>query len=241
MFGLLRVMATIVMTTISILFPLTSLASAATVDTSYNDCASEGSSRASSGLAHFSVGIVGVNGGSDWTKNSCLGDETHHFDHYALYVNTNYPSDGCHTAENRTDAYNCGYDLGLFDVGYAASQGAHANTWFEDVEGGPGTGIPWATDSLDSSFLWGLEGALEARGATTIGFYSTPSQWQNITGGWHSGNDGWYATGVEGMPSSSTINNACHSKFTGGPVVYYQYIVGGLSSGLDYDGSCGGG
>jgi hypothetical protein len=235
---LFRMVALVVLIFVGILFPLNSFAAAATVDTSYNACASEGSSRASSGLGHFSTGIVGVNSGSDWTKNSCLGDEIHHFDNYALYVNTNYPSDGCHTAENRTDAFNCGYNLGLFDVNYASSQGAHSNTWFEDVEGGPGTGIPWATDSLNSSFLWGLEVSLRLWGAGTIGFYSTASQWQSITGNWHNDNDGWYATGVNGTPSASTIHNACHSNFTGGHNVYYQYIVGGLSGGLDYDGSC---
>jgi len=236
---LLACLVAVFITILSILFPLTSLASTETVDVSNNDCASSGSSQTESSLRHFAIGIVSVSGnGADWAKNSCLGSEIHHFNSYALYVSTNYPSSGCHTSQNRANAYNCGYNLGLFDVGYAASKGAHSNTWFLDVEGGPGSGIPWSTHSLDSSFLYGLASSLQTRGVTVIGYYSTASMWQSITGGWHSGNYAWYATGANGMPPSSVVRSACHNNFTGGPVVYYQYIIGGLASGIDYDGSC---
>jgi hypothetical protein len=227
----------VVITSLSLLFPLAGLVSADIVDTSNNACASPGSSSVSSILGYHHLGIIGVNGaGLDWAKNSCLHAELSHFNEYALYVGTNYPSSGCHTSPNRKNAYNCGYQLGLFDVAYASSQQAGSSTWFLDVE--EGSGVTWSTHSLDSSFLWGLEDALQARGVTTIGFYSTSSQWHNITGDWHSGNDAWYATGVNGTPSSSVIHQVCRSGFTGGPVVIYQWIVGGISSGLDYDGAC---
>jgi len=227
----------LVLTALIILFPLNAIVSADTIDVSNNDCASPGSSQTESSLGHFNVGIVSVSGNlGDWDKNSCLRSEISHFDKYALYVDTNYPSAGCHTGTTRTDAYNCGYSLGLFDVGYAASQGAHSNVWWLDVEQ---PGVQFAsTYSKNSVFLYGLSSALQTRGVTDLGYYSTSLQWDGITGGWHSGNNAWYATGEHGSPPSSIINNDCHNDFTGGPVVYYQYIVGSTQSGLDYDGNC---
>jgi hypothetical protein len=232
-----KLSAVIVIAIMGVLLPFSGVAHADIVDTSDNACASPGSTHVSSSLGYHHVGIVGVNGtGLDWAKNSCLAAELSHFNLYALYVGTNYPSAGCHTRPSRANAYNCGYSLGLFDVAYASSQGAHTDTWYLDVEQGPG--ITWSTHSLDSAFLWGLEDALQARGVARLGFYSTAQQWQNITGNWHSGNDAWYATGSNGVPPTSTIRQVCHTHFTGGPVVLYQYIVGGVSGGLDYNGAC---
>jgi hypothetical protein len=211
----------------SLLYPATASAASDIIDISYDKCQSPGSSRVASWVGHHDVGIVGVNGGGDWEKNSCLGNETKHFDKYMLYVNTNYPSDGCHQSISRKAAYHCGYNLGLWDLNYASSQGAHSNIWFVDVE--EGAGIPWSgSDSINSAFLYGLAKALEAHGAY-MGWYSTSSQWDSVTGGWHPGGFVWYATGSHGRPSSGTIHDACRSNFTRGiGVSYFQYIDGGL-------------
>jgi hypothetical protein len=237
--ALLRItsIATLSILIVSILLPLRSSASTDIVDLSDNDCVRSGSSQVRSDIKHYDTGIVSVSGAyGDWGKNSCLRNEVSHFNRIALYVSTNYPSSGCHTAPSRTNAFNCGYNLGLFDVNYASSQGVHSNTWYMDVENN--SGITWTSHSLNQSFLWGLSSGLKARGVTVRGFYSTSQAWQSITGGWNIGLYAWYATGANGHPSSSDANRACKSNFTGGPVVYYQYIVGGLISGIDYDAPC---
>jgi hypothetical protein len=222
---------------VSILFPVSSFASSDIVDVSDNDCAGVGSSQVKSSIGHYDTGIVSVSGGgADWAKNSCLHNELQHFNRYALYVATNYPSHGCPTLPNRTLAFLCGFNLGFFDVRYASSQGAHSNAWFVDVE--INSGIQWSSHSLDSSFLYGLQTALVARGVTFIGYYSTAPAWQTITGGWHNEKYAWYATGALGTPSSSTIKEDCRSNFTGGPVVYYQYIIGGYINGIDHNKPC---
>lgn len=210
----------------NVVLPATASAADA-VDFSYDKCRSSGSSQVASWIGHYNVGIVGVNAGGDWEKNTCLKNEIKHFDKYMLYVNTNYPSDGCHQAISRKAAYHCGYNLGLWDVQYAADQGAHSNIWWLDVEEGPG--IPWSgRDTINSVFLYGLARGLEHSGAY-VGWYSTRYQWESITGGWHPGGLVWYATGSQGKPSRSTINEACGSNFTRGPgVSYYQFIDGGL-------------
>lgn len=213
-------------TVASSFFPVTAYAADA-VDFSYDKCRTPGSSHVATWIGHYGTGIIGVNGGGDWEKNPCLKNETKHFDKYTLYVNTNYPSDGCHQRISRKAAYHCGYNLGIWDVNYASSQGAHSNIWWLDVE--EGAGIPWSgRDTINSVFLYGLARALEHSGAI-VGWYSTSSQWESITGNWHPGGLVWYATGSQGKPSHSTIKEACRSNFTlGTGVAYYQFIDGGL-------------
>lgn len=204
-------------------FPVQVFAQSAAIDFSYDKCSG---SKAASYVGHYNMGIVGVNAGGDWEKNPCLKDEITHFDHYFLYVNTNYPSDQCQQALSRPAAYHCGYNLGRWDVDYAASQGAHANLWFLDVEEGPG--IPWSgNDNLNSVFLYGLGKGIQSKTTTGLGFYSTGLQWGDITGGWNGRNVDWYATGSIGKPSQATIKQACSTNFSQGQgVVFYQYIVG---------------
>jgi hypothetical protein len=223
--------AALIIVTGSLFLPVSGSAAADIIDISYDKCASP--SRTDSSVGHHSIGIIGVNGGGDWEKNPCLKDELNHFDSYELYVNTNYPSNNCPTSVTRANAFNCGYNLGLWDVRYASSQGAHSYIWWLDVEEGPG--ITWSgRDSINSSFLYGLAKGLQAQGAGPVGYYSTKQQWGSITGGWRSNGLVWYATGSIGRPPSSIINNACHSNFTGGQAGYYQYIVGSF----DHDEQC---
>jgi hypothetical protein len=199
------------------------------VDFSYDKCRSPGSTKVATWVGHYKVGIIGVNAGGDWEKNTCLRNETKHFDGYMLYVNTNYPSDGCHQPVSRKAAYHCGLAAGIFDIKYANSQGAHSSLWWLDVE--EGAGIPWAgNDTVNSAFLYGMAKAFEKHGIK-VGWYSTSLQWKDITAtGWYPGGFVWYATGSQGKPSSGTINDACHSNFTHGSqgVAFYQFIYGGL-------------
>ena len=219
--GLILLVAAIV------LAPVSAYADSWGIDISYDKCGSS--------LGQYDHGMVGVNGGGDWERNTCLGSEIKHFDNYFLYVNTNYPSDSCHEPVSRKAAYHCGYNLGRWDVDYANGQGAHSNVWFLDVE--EGRGIPWSgNDSWNSAFLYGLGKGIQSETNALIGYYSTPSMWSDITGDWNSGGMGWYATGSIGKPSNGTIDDACKSAFNGGNygVTVYQYIVGDF----DHDDLC---
>lgn len=204
------------------------------VDFSHEKCRANDPSRVANWVGHYSLAILGVNGGGDWEKNTCLKSELKHVDKYMLYSNTNYPSDGCHEAPSRKAAYHCGYNAGIWDLHYASSQGAHSSVWFIDVEEGPG--IPWSSSrSLNSVFLYGMARAFENNGIT-VGWYAPLSHWDDITGGWHPGGIDWYPTGhTGGVPSHQAIKDACHTNFTKGPgVALYQYI----DQGLDHDNAC---
>jgi hypothetical protein len=218
---------------LSLLNPANGLAATSMVDFSHDKCVAKNSPLVAPGLGYYSRAIIGVNGGGDWEINPCLKDELQHAHSYALYVNTNYQSNQCNPHLSRRTAFNCGWDLGRWDVSYAGSQGAYSNTWFIDVETGPS--IPWQEDdSLNATFLYGLAIGLQSAGVKVIGYYSTQDMWQYIVGSWHSNNYGWYATGSQGPPSPSTIRTDCSTEFTGARNIYYQYIMGDL----DVDAPC---
>jgi hypothetical protein len=214
---------------LSILTPATALAGPDALDISSPQCRSDGSSLVAKGVKHYKVGIVGVNKAGDFDKNTCLGNEIKHFDHYSLYAALNYTSDYCHKKTNRPrhDAFDCGEKVSLWNLQYASSQGAYSDHWYEDVE----IGTRWDSKYNDA-FLYGVAKALESRGIT-VGFYSTSYMWGVITDNWKPGGHDWYATGP-GKPSDSTVRDACNSNFTGGKVVYYQFI----GPSFDLDNKC---
>ncbi len=193
------------------------------IDVSYPQCDIQNS------LGRGRVGIIGVNGGGDFVGNPCLAGEIKHFSHYELYANTNYPSSGCPTPSTNNAAKNCGYKVGQWAYHYAITHGAYASTWWVDVEEGPG--IPWSGNKiLNRNFLYGMLKGLQSKGVRSVGYYSTGPQWNSITGGWHSGNLGWYATGATAQTASVGVRDYCHKSFTGGPVRYVQYIRGNLDT-----------
>ena len=245
--SLIASFAAAIILTVGIFFPVTSSADSDVVDISWPQCSGSG---VESSVGHYTAGIVGVNDGADFEINPCLGSEIAHFDGYTLYANTNYPSSGCSTQAgltNRQNAFNCGYDVGIWDVTHACSQGAQSYIWWLDVE--TGTRVPWSGKySLDQSFLTGLASALSShayicsnvpvadQNNVIIGYYTNPSSWASVTGNWHvpthNENLAWFATGAT---TSSGAVNYCNSTgdFTGGPLVYVQYTAG-----IDYDASC---
>lgn len=206
----------------TLFFPSVTFAEKVVIDISYDKCDGSGTA---SWVGHHEYGIVGVNGGGDWEENPCLASEVKHFDGYYLYVNTNYPSDGCHKTPSRRAAYDCGYHLGKWDVNYADNHGAHSSTWFLDVE----TLNTWSDHkSFNASFIHGLAKGLKASGVSYIGYYSTGSQWRDITGGWPGNGWDWYATAKHGEPNKHQVKSYCSANFSGGTVVLYQYIKDGL-------------
>jgi len=120
------------------------------------------------------------------------------------------------------------------------STAAGANWWL-DVE----TGNSWETlesaygqtptaQANDQASIAGAIAALQSRGVTTIGVYSTSYQWAQImgsTGTQFAAQPAW----VAGTGSLSTAQSNCASaSFTGGPVTLTQYA----SSGYDADYHC---
>ena len=177
----------------------------------------------------------------------------------AYYVNTGNPGPRvssfwpngqqtprvCATSYPANDSTACAYDYGwnnaLDSFGRAVTAATAAGapdpagaTWWLDVE----TGNSWESLQYgasptylanDTATLQGMVDALRSRGVTTVGAYSTSSQWSQITGGATLGGiPVWYA----GVGTLSQATSRCSSaySFTGGPVVLTQYASGGYDA-----------
>jgi hypothetical protein len=117
---------------------------------------------------------------------------------------------------------------------------ALASPWWLDVE----TGNTWetieygrtsATEAYDTAMLEGMVASFTNIGVTTLGIYSTPSQWSEITG--YSGNA--FASVPVWIPGYATLSAAeaacATTSFTGARVSMIQYP----SQGYDGDYVCG--
>src|SRR5260370_30093847 len=85
-------------------------------------------------------GIVGVTGGLDFTKNTCLLTEASWFHDLSLYMNTGFP--GANYVQKYTTyprkcsmhgaqcwAYSYGFSAEQYALLYAASQNVHSSLW----------------------------------------------------------------------------------------------------------------
>jgi hypothetical protein len=185
-------------------------------------------------------GIVGVTGGLDFTRNTCLFREAHWFNHLSLYMNTGYPGVkyvrkvagypwGCRHDNDSCLAYSYGFDAAQYGLLYAASQNVHSTVWWLDVE----TENSWTPNKRDNRQA--IQGMIDAIRQSiilpTIGIYSTPKQWRVITGGWRNGFSNWVGTG---SAKRSVATAACQgSDFTAGGTVLTQYVLK-----LDHDYVC---
>lgn len=197
------------------------------VDMSSPQCGSLGS------IGHYSFGMVGVNDASaDFSTNPCLRAEIRHLNHYSLYAAANYPSTYC-SNHGINSAFACGQNAAAYALGAASSNHVHASTWWIDVEVQGG----WGSDTrANVQFLNGMRSKL-ARQVPTVGFYSTQSQWDQITGGWKNSSPIWYASGISS--SSIPVNikrNYCSMHFTHGQNLWVQYID--TNKGLDVNIPC---
>ncbi|HSX46242.1 MAG TPA: hypothetical protein VLG27_04565 [Candidatus Saccharimonadia bacterium] len=187
-------------------------------------------------------GIVGVNNGKGFSANPCLKKEASHFLNLSLYANTGYPDSSfglqyqnspqtCASNDLPCLAYNYGYNAGLYAYNTAASNGlGSVKTWWLDVE----TMNTWTPDALQNqSSLKGESDALLAKGAATIGVYSTTAQWQTITGGWQ---NGWPSWGATTWTTAKQAAGYCNGhQFTGGPSYLMQFLP---KHSLDQDYAC---
>ncbi len=201
-------------------------------------------------------GIVGVNGGSNYTQDPCAKSLASLFSGKAvpvsLYVNTGLYRGGSYFAQAMTTG-NCGTNqgCGAFEDGYLAGQYAYkyatsqglgltATTWWLDVE----NTNTWDTDlSLNTQEIKGeykaLSDALMSTPGSTIGVYAVPSQWAGIVGNnWDKTNDAWPTWIANGLnnPSQATIQSYCTApSVTGGTTnEIVQYVV----NKQDYDYGC---
>ena len=118
--------------------------------------------------------------------------------------------------------------LGWADAG--ATRTPVANSWWLDVE----TANSWRADtSLNVAALQGAADYLQSVGATSVGFYSTPTMWSQITGNTTAFSG--YRTWVAGASSLQAAKSRCAgSGFTGGGVQLSQFP----KSGFDADVAC---
>lgn len=150
----------------------------------------------------------------------------------------------CNTAASPgSDTANCAYDYGwnaaadsyqtavraYISLGLAApgaTSTPKANTWWLDVE----TGNSWRTDvKLNVAALQGAVAYLQSAGAASVGFYSSHSQWNQITGSTlaFAANQSW----VAGASTARQARTVCRgSAFTGNVVAMAQYFAMGFDA-----------
>lgn len=146
------------------------------------------------------------------------------------------------------DTPACNYDYGWYaaEDSYQTAVAAYAslgdvnpldatatpygNTWWLDVE----TANSWRTDpTRNAAALQGAADYLASRGITSIGFYSTPTQWSSITG--DPAGFALYPSWVAGARNiRGAQQNCAGTGFTGGPIALAQYF----SNGFDADIGC---
>lgn len=145
------------------------------------------------------------------------------------------------------DTADCAYDYGwnaaadsyatavraYISLGWAqagASRTPVANAWWLDVE----TANSWREDAtLNVAALQGAVDYLRSVDVASVGFYSTPSMWAEITG--DTSSFGAYHTWVAGARTLQDARSRCTGVgFTRGGVELTQY----LSKGFDADYRC---
>jgi hypothetical protein len=198
--------------------------------------------------------IVGVNGGKVFSVNSCLAAQVAWGGGTAaeLYANTGNPGPALSSFwpkgqttprfcdANNPDTVDCAYDYGWNAAQHSlqTAQSAYgslgiatspaATRWWLDVE----TANSWRTDtSLNVAALQGEFDYLTSAGVANVGFYSTTSQWNTITGGskLFSPAPSWGA----GSPSEKAAKSLCATtvtSFTGGRLAMVQYIYQGFDA-----------
>ena len=126
------------------------------------------------------------------------------------------------------DAVNAYVSLGWAQAG--ATRTPVANNWWLDVE----TANSWtSTQNLNVQALQGEADYLSSVGASSVGFYSSPSAWQTITNATTVFSA--YPSWVAGASSLTDAQSRCGTAgFTGGSASLAQFVSGGF----DNDYSC---
>jgi hypothetical protein len=130
------------------------------------------------------------------------------------------------------DSYRTAVDayVSLGKVLPGATDTPHPNEWWLDVE----SANSWESNTANNvAALQGEVAYLQAKGAPSVGFYSTGTDWQAVTGGTTA-----FSAAPSWHPGSTTRQGAqswCGTPgVTGGPTRYAQY----RASGFDADVRC---
>jgi hypothetical protein len=101
-----------------------------------------------------------------------------------------------------------------------------ANRWWLDVE----TANSWRSDTfINVAALRGAVRYLESVGAASVGFYSAPHMWREITGNTEAFTD--YPTWVAGATTRAGARRRCAGDgFTGGGVELAQFFINGFDA-----------
>jgi hypothetical protein len=186
-------------------------------------------------------GIVGVNNGTGYSTNPCVASEASRFTNLSLYANTGWNAQSsfinpssprtCDAGDNNCLAYNYGYNAGVYALSAASSVGVVSSTWWLDVE----NVNTWSSDTIQNrNSLQGEYDALTAGGVSTVGAYSTTTQWNSITGSWQNYWPNWGATT---WTTATQAKKYCTGhQFTGGPSYLMQFKA--QKSSLDQDVAC---
>jgi len=193
---------------------------------------------------HTSIGIVQVSGGSiDSSPNPCYVQQ-------AKWAGPNVESyiymDGLPSSALASQSFNYGYTMARHWVDYSRGVGVNAHMWWLDVENNSG----WNGTTTGNGQV--IQGALAGLKSEKVkaGVYSSPGQWQQITGNmaipgvptWSPGagnlsGPGYTATNFCAAPSQHT--------FGGGKLKLVQYGYNGSFTGAyggpmvyDYDYAC---
>jgi len=184
----------------------------------------------------YLFGVVGVTNGHAFRNNPCFASQyawaTGPMAPESVYLNLNEDI-GTTAANGETGPYgacppdtachalNYGYNAASSAYTYAARQVPTfvAQMWWLDIE----TENSWSESdlSLNQDVIKGALRFLRDERHFTVGIYSTPSMWKEITGGWQNGLPAWVGGGTQG--NAPTL---CGVGFTGGPVYLVQYARG---------------
>jgi hypothetical protein len=195
------------------------------------------------------IAVVQVTGGSiDSAPNSCYVQEANwagkHMSAY-IYMDglpglgdpsaMNGPKGACDPADPGCQSYNYGYNWARHWVQYSHSVGVYPRLWWLDVERYSG----WnGADSNNLVILGALAGLHSMK--VVPGIYSSPAQWQEITGGLDlHGMPIWVPGAGNASGPGYTAENYCRSSdywFGGGRLMLVQYGYQGSFAG-SYDGA----
>jgi hypothetical protein len=200
-----------------------------------------------------SFGVVGVNRGYPFNSyNSCLAAEfaaAAKTGNAAAYINTGFDAtytkiDGGHTTPGcasssqavggslqQQAAWAVGCSEAERDIAYLSSRSVgRPSAWWLDVE----TSNSWSSSdlSLNRYAIDGIIARLRQGTSAPVGIYSTPHQWNAITGGYQAPVDAdWVATGQRTLKGARAYCSAL--GFTGARIWLVQYV-----SAFDRDYAC---
>lgn len=180
-------------------------------------------------LPKSDFGIVGVTGGKAFTGNPCLSDEYKwavSTGSASVYINLNTNDDStldkgfhgpygdCAEMDIDCQSKNYGFNAANDAYNYAKSQGVvNPQMWWLDIEelNNWSNNLTYNREVIDGSTRFFADKGL------TIGIYSTPIMWKDLTGDYKNNLPVWPAV-ISNSPSQN-----CGTGFTGGKIYLIQH------------------